>query len=90
MINLLKILLLKLFSILPDSPFAAYFDGLDWSFTDYLNWFLPLDVCSGMMKAWLLCILFYYAWTAFVKKVADFLVDLFIEKLLPILLAFFA
>lgn len=89
MITLLKILLLKLFTILPDSPLTAYFDGLDWSFTDYLNWFLPLDICANMMRAWLLCILFYYVWESFIKKVVSYLVDLFIEKVLPILIGFF-
>lgn len=90
MILVLKVILLQLFSVLPDSPFTAYFEGLDWSFYDYLNWFLPLDNCSHMMSAWLLCIVFYYVWIVVLKRIVGMLIDKVLDKLLPLLLSFFA
>ena len=85
MINLLKILILKLFSMLPDSPFTAYFESVDFSFYDHLNWFLPLDVCSDITKVWLVCVVIYYIWVIVVKKI----VIAFTDKIIPVIIAFF-
>lgn len=60
MINLLKIILMKFFSMLPDSPFEQYYSQLDMDFFDYLNWFLPLDICIDIFVAWIACIVVYY------------------------------
>ena len=85
MINILKIFIIKLFSMLPDSPFTSYFENVDWSFYDYLNWFLPIDICSNMLLTWLVCMMFYYIWEATLKKIIDFILD----KLLPLIAQFF-
>lgn len=85
MINILKIFIIKLFSMLPDSPFTTYFESVDWSFYDYLNWFLPIDICSNMLLAWLVCMMVYYIWEATLKKLIDFV----LEKLLPLIIEFF-
>lgn len=60
MIQILKIIILKLFSILPDSPFSNVFDDMDASFFYYMNWFLPVDICSNIMLTWLTAITFCY------------------------------
>ncbi|MCI9314926.1 MAG: hypothetical protein HFI57_08070 [Lachnospiraceae bacterium] len=61
MIKLLKILILAICSLLPDSPFAHMADemDLDRTFLQYLNWFVPLDIMGTMMLAWLNCLLVY-------------------------------
>lgn len=71
--------------MLPDSPFTTYFEGVDWTFYDYLNWFLPIDICSNMLLAWLLCMMVYYIWESTLKKIIDFI----LEKLLPLIVQFF-
>lgn len=60
MINIIKIIILKIFSILPDSPFQQGFADMDMSFFPSLNWFLPLDVCANITLVWLNCIMVYY------------------------------
>ena len=57
MINLIKILLLKIVGLFPDSPFSDYLDGMDTSFFIYLNWFFPLDIILNMFLVWMSCML---------------------------------
>lgn len=57
MINLIKILLLKIVGLFPNSPFSDYLDGTDTSFFVYLNWFFPLDIILNMFLVWLNCML---------------------------------
>lgn len=65
MIQILKIIVLKIFSILPDSPFTDFFSSMDTDFLAYLNWFLPVDICADIMLTWLTCVvgvfLFFFA-----------------------------
>ena len=75
MLNVLKVILLKVFSILPDSPFQSALADMDLSFVPTLNWFIPFDVCADIMQAWLVCVFVYYVFTlvkglvnAFVSK----------------------
>lgn len=60
MINILKIILLKFFSILPDSPFQSALADMDLSFVPALNWFVPFDVCADITSVWLVCVLLYF------------------------------
>lgn len=60
MINILKIILLKFFSILPDSPFQSALADMDLSFVPALNWFVPFDVCADITATWLVCVLLYF------------------------------
>lgn len=86
MINLVKIFILKLFSTLPDSPFASYFGSSSSAvYYEFLNWFLPVDICTQMLGTWLFCMLLYYVWESTIKK----LIDLIVEKLLPLIVRFF-
>lgn len=77
MINILKIIFIAIFELLPTSPFQVMFDQLmiDFDFLPYLNWFLPFDTCSIMMLAWLDCILVYYAFVLVKKIVVDFILE---------------
>ena len=84
-LNLVKIVILGLFSILPDSPFGDYFDTLEFAYYEYLNWFLPLDVCVEIFRAWLACVVIYFIWIAILKKIVLILVN----KVLPAVIAFF-
>lgn len=61
MIKIIKWLLLTLFNILPDSPFAQVAEELELQqdVLQYMNWFLPLDIVGNMFLAWLDCILLY-------------------------------
>lgn len=68
MINILKIILLKIFSLLPDSPFTDYFDTADTGFLTYLDWFLPVQLCSNILLSWLGCVLIYYIYLM-IKKI---------------------
>lgn len=60
MINILKIILIKFFSILPDSPFQSALADMDLSIVPALNWFVPFDICADITYAWLVCVLSYY------------------------------
>ena len=71
MIKLITILILKIFSILPDSPFSGFFADMDTGFLEYLNWFLPLDVCLNMMIAWVDCVLFVFIVLVIKKYIID-------------------
>lgn len=61
MIKIIKWLLLTLFNILPDSPFAKVAEELELQqdVMQYMNWFLPIDIVGNMFLAWLDCILLY-------------------------------
>lgn len=82
MINLIQIVIIAIFEILPDSPFRAMFDELmiEFDFLPFLNWFLPFDICANMMLAWLDCILIYYFFVM-VKKIVW---DLIMSKLVTL------
>lgn len=67
MVNLLKVILLKVFSMLPDSPFAEYYNNVHIDFYDYLNWFLPIDICASIFGIWLICIIVYYIYLIIVQ-----------------------
>lgn len=77
MVSILKVLIIAIFELLPESPFPTMFDNAmaNADFLAYLNWFLPFDICSNMMLAWLNCILIYYAFVIIKKIVLDILVD---------------
>ncbi|MDE7339275.1 MAG: hypothetical protein K2N80_01775 [Lachnospiraceae bacterium] len=77
MINIIKIIFIAIFELLPTSPFQVMFDQLmiDFDFLPYLNWFLPFDTCATMMLAWLDCVLVYYAFVLVKKIVVDFILQ---------------
>lgn len=81
MVSIIKMLFIAIFNLLPESPFRALIDGVvvDNYYLPYLNWFLPFDICSTMMLAWLDCVLVYYAFVLTKKIVMDYLIDIFIK-----------
>lgn len=60
MIEIIKMMVLKLFNMLPDNPFSKYYLTIDMTDYQYINWILPLDICSAIMLGWLACIIVYY------------------------------
>lgn len=73
MVNILKVILLKVFSMLPDSPFAEYYNNVNIDFYDYLNWFLPVDICASIFGIWLICIGVYYIYLI-VKQIISLII----------------
>lgn len=80
MISLIKMIIIAVFNLLPNSPFQQLFDSLmlDWDFMQYLTWFLPFDICANMMLAWLDCMLVYYVFML-TKKIVIIAIDLIVE-----------
>lgn len=80
MISLIKMIIIAVFNLLPNSPFQHMFDSLmlDWNFMQYLTWFLPFDICANMMLAWLDCMLVYYVFML-TKKIVIIAIDLIVE-----------
>ena len=80
MISLIKMIIIAVFNLLPNSPFQKMFDSLmlDWDFMEYLTWFLPFDICANMMLAWLDCMLVYYVFML-TKKIVIIAIDLIVE-----------
>lgn len=83
MISLIKMIIIAVFNLLPNSPFQQMFDSLmlDWDFMEYLTWFLPFDICANMMLAWLDCMLVYYVFMLS-KKVITMTIEIVVELIL--------
>ena len=77
MINLLKVIVMAIFSLLPDSPFQVMIDSVIFNkdFLPFLNWYVPFDICANMTIAWLDCIVLYYIFVMVKKIVYDFILD---------------
>lgn len=53
MTRLLKIIVMKLYMVLPTSPFSSVADGIrQFDFLPYLNWFIPFDRCLEVTALW--------------------------------------
>ncbi|GEM_PF-2932419 len=83
LVNLIKILLLKIFGLFPDSPFPEYMDGMDTTFFVYLNWFFPLDTILNMFLIWVNCILIVLVLMLAKKYLLDKLLGLLMSLPLP-------
>ncbi len=61
LVKLIFNVIIWLLSKLPDDPFKSVVDGVvyDIDFLPQLNWFVPFDICSSIMLAWLDCVFFY-------------------------------
>lgn len=77
MINLIKLIVMAIFSLLPDSPFQAMCDSVifDKDFLPFLNWYIPFDICATMTLSWLTCVLSYYTFVMVKKIVYDFILN---------------
>lgn len=59
MLAIVKIILLGIFSILPDSPFSSFFTNMDtMGYLQFLNWVFPLDTCTYILFIWTLSLPF--------------------------------
>lgn len=59
MLAIVKIILLGIFSILPDSPFSSFFTDADtMGYLQFLNWVFPLDTCVYILFIWTLSLPF--------------------------------
>ncbi len=78
MLNLIKMLLMAVFELLPDDPFREVIDGIvyDVDFLPTLNWFVPFDICSTMLLGWLDCMVAYYVFIVVKKIVMDYIIGL--------------
>ena len=84
MINLIKIIVMAIFSLLPDSPFQAMCDSVifDKDFLPFLNWYIPFDICATMTLAWLSCVLTYYTFVMVKKIIYDFIINKILEGII--------
>lgn len=57
LIKFIKIILLLVLGLFPDTPFPDAVDGLDTTYLVYLNWFFPLDTCLNLFIVWVNCML---------------------------------
>ncbi len=81
MIDIIKSFFAKLYDLLPDSPFQAFFmDKIDilGDMLGWLNWFIPFDLCFKLTEIWVAGIAAYYLFMI-IKKIVF---DLIIGKLL--------
>ncbi|MBD5493994.1 MAG: hypothetical protein HDR12_06370 [Lachnospiraceae bacterium] len=74
MVNILKIVILKIIGMLPDSPISSYLDNVNADFFDYLNWFLPIDVCGMIFGVWLICIGIFYIYLI-IKQITKLIIE---------------
>lgn len=74
MMNLIKILLMKIFGLFPDSPFTSQVMDLDVSLLQYLNWFFPLDICLDLTLIWANCMLLILLLKLLIKLLWDKLI----------------
>lgn len=78
MINLIRIILIKILGLFPDSPFTELALEADVIYIQYLNWFLPLDTCLNLMLVWVDCMLLLLV----LKMLFKLLWDVLISKLM--------
>lgn len=85
MINIVKIILLKIISVLPDSPFSAYLEEIDMTFFQFLNWVFPLDACVQIIYVWVLCFPFVIIFCYLLEFLKEFIISL-VKKVITVLL----
>lgn len=79
MVNLIKIVVMKLYGILPGSPFSHLIKGLEeFDFLPYLNWFVPFDLCTDVTILWCGALLVIYNFDI-IKKTVLKIKDIFFE-----------
>lgn len=79
MIGFIKVVLLALLNLLPDSPFQTALNGEIYKldFLPYLNWFLPFDNCLKILRVWVGAILLYYGY----DNIKDFINNNILSKI---------
>lgn len=89
MLTIIQWLILTVYNLLPDSPFASMVEDmeLNQNFLQYLNWFLPLDIIGNIMLAWLGCMLAYFIYKL-VVQIVKIIIKLYLSS--KNILGFFA
>lgn len=80
MMELIKIILIKVLGLFPDSPFTGQEADIDIIYIYYLNWFLPVDICINLTLVWVNCmllvlvlkLLFKIFWDTLITKLMTF------------------
>lgn len=82
LIKFIKIILMLMLDLFPDTPFPDAVDGMDTAYLVYLNWFFPLDVCLNLFVVWVNCMLIILV----IKIVWKLLLDKFMTliKMIPL------
>lgn len=76
MLKLLSILIIALYSILPNSPIQTALSDMEMGadILGWLNWFIPFDIARNITLVWLSCILAYYVYVMVKKIIMDYIV----------------
>lgn len=88
LINLIKILLIKLINMLPDSPFEQYMEETGFDFFQYLNWVLPIDNCINITLGWVDCMLVVFVIVLIKEYLLDKLIDFIISATSDLIVPF--
>lgn len=81
MLNIFSAFFEKIYDLLPDSPFQAFFAdkmGPLYDMLGWINWFIPFDICFKITEIWVIAISAYYLFML-IKKIVF---DLILSKLL--------
>lgn len=79
MTELLKILVTKLYMVLPNSPFSSVANGIrDFEFLPYLNWFIPFDKMLEITALWCVTLAAVYNFD-FIKDIVSKVKDMFFD-----------
>lgn len=77
MVDIIKSFFSKIYDLLPDSPFQAFFtDKIDilGDMLGWLNWFIPFDLCFKITEIWVAGIAAYYLFIIIKKLVFDLII----------------
>ena len=77
-LNIIKAFFEKIYSLLPDSPFQAFFADKMGPLSDmlgWINWFIPFDICFKLTEVWVMAIAAYYLFMLIKKIVFDFIIN---------------
>lgn len=78
MIEIIRAFFSKIYDLLPDSPFQAFFADRMGPLSDmlgWINWFIPFDICFKLTEIWAAGIAAYYLFKLIRKIVFDFILS---------------
>lgn len=77
MLNLLSLVIMALYAILPTSPIQNALEdaSIEGELLGWLNWLIPFDIASKVTLVWLGCIIAYYLYELVRKIVIEYIVD---------------
>lgn len=84
LLYLVKSALIALINRLPDFTFRQYYENMDTSFFDFLNWLFPLDICLDIIIVWVLNLPLVFIFIF----IFDFVKDTLVEVIRKVILIF--